>query len=47
MGWFGFDDAQRHNQDIYNTQPQEHHRSSWTHEIIAAAAGFEAMKVCC
>jgi hypothetical protein len=33
-------------QVIYNTQPTEEHKSSWTHELIAGAAGFEAMKVC-
>ncbi|KAJ3044299.1 hypothetical protein HDV00_002619 [Rhizophlyctis rosea] len=49
MGFFenllGGDHAERVNNEVYNTQNvQEHHKSSWTHEIIAGAAGFEAMK---
>ncbi|KAJ3036490.1 hypothetical protein HDV00_002699 [Rhizophlyctis rosea] len=49
MGFFenllGIGHAERVNNDVYNTQyVQEHHKSSWTHEIIAGAAGFEAMK---
>ncbi|KAI0727895.1 hypothetical protein C8Q72DRAFT_885922 [Fomitopsis betulina] len=42
---FGHDDSRQHNEQIYNTQyVPEQHQSSWTHEAIAAAAGFEAMK---
>ncbi|KZT64171.1 putative CipC-like antibiotic response protein, partial [Daedalea quercina L-15889] len=42
---FGHDDARQHNETIYNTQyVPEQHQSSWTHEAIAGAAGFEAMK---
>lgn len=42
---FGHDDSRQHNEQIYNTQyVPEQHQSSWTHQAIAAAAGFEAMK---
>ncbi|KND01293.1 uncharacterized protein SPPG_03103 [Spizellomyces punctatus DAOM BR117] len=49
MGYFenllGFGDAQQRNQEVYNTERVEHHhKSSWSHEIIAGAAGYEAMK---
>ncbi|KAG0308780.1 hypothetical protein BGZ98_006827 [Dissophora globulifera] len=35
---FGFDS---HHEEVYG---QEGHKSSWTHEIIAGAAAFAAMK---
>ncbi|TPX63617.1 hypothetical protein SpCBS45565_g06485 [Spizellomyces sp. 'palustris'] len=49
MGFFdnllGFGDAQQRNQEVYNTERVEHHhKSSWSHEVIAGAAGYEAMK---
>ena len=35
-----------HHNQVYNApqQQQEQHKSSWTHELIAGAAAFEAMK---
>ncbi|GJJ13089.1 hypothetical protein Clacol_007339 [Clathrus columnatus] len=42
---FGHDDAHNHYQDIYHTEEiQPHHKSSFTHEAIAGAAGFAAMR---
>ncbi|KAF8948697.1 hypothetical protein BGZ46_005326, partial [Entomortierella lignicola] len=35
---FGFDE---HHAEVYGT---EGHKSSWSHELIAGAAAFEAMK---
>ncbi|KAF9356309.1 hypothetical protein BGX26_005457 [Mortierella sp. AD094] len=37
---FGFDS---HHEEVYGTDASEH-KSSWTHELIAGAAAFEAMK---
>lgn len=42
---FGHREAQEAHENIYgNDNPTEEHKSSWTHEAIAGAAGFEAMK---
>lgn len=42
---FGHHEAKNANEQVYgNEQPTREHKSSWTHEIIAGAAGFEAMK---
>lgn len=40
MGLFGWDDASSANDQVYNQE----NNGSWTHELIAAAAGYEAMK---
>ncbi|KAF8583575.1 hypothetical protein K439DRAFT_1348258 [Ramaria rubella] len=42
---FGHEEAQNQYQSIYHTeQIQPHHKASFTHEAIAGAAGFAAMK---
>ncbi|KAJ3152688.1 hypothetical protein HDU86_005563 [Geranomyces michiganensis] len=42
---FGSNDAQNAHAQVYGCGAiQEHHKSSFTHEVIAGAAGFEAMK---
>ena len=42
---FGHREAEAANNQVYgNENPTAEHKSSWTHEIIAGAAGFEAMK---
>ncbi|KAI1315913.1 hypothetical protein EDD11_000227 [Mortierella claussenii] len=38
---FGFDEHERANDEVYNDKS---HKSSWSHELIAGAAAFEAMK---
>jgi hypothetical protein len=40
MGWFNHEKAN----EAYNTNPDDVNESSWTHEIVGAAAGFEAMR---
>jgi len=49
MGFFSFfshDDAKAANEEVYNYDGpvQEEHKAKWTHEFVAGAAGFEAMK---
>ncbi|OQV21890.1 hypothetical protein BV898_04103 [Hypsibius exemplaris] len=39
---FGHDDAKAAHQQVYNGS--NHHKASWTHELIAGAAGFAAMQ---
>ncbi|KAI8820398.1 uncharacterized protein EV422DRAFT_68723 [Fimicolochytrium jonesii] len=42
---FSSNDAQDAHAQVYGCgQIKEHHKSSFTHEVIAGAAGFEAMK---
>jgi len=46
MGFFDHDEGRECHQEIYGYegQVQEHHKSKFSHEAIAGAAGFEAMK---
>ncbi|CAE6404113.1 unnamed protein product [Rhizoctonia solani] len=41
MGWFSDDSAQA---DAYDQITQRPHEASWSHELIAGAAAFEAAK---
>jgi len=46
MGFFSHDDAADVHQQVYgyDGQVQEQHKSKFSHEVVAGAAGFEAMK---
>jgi len=46
MGFFDHDDAQEVHQQVYgyDGRVQEEHKGKFSHEVIAGAAGFEAMK---
>jgi len=46
MGWFDHDKAEECNQYAYgyDGRVQEEHKGKFSHELIAGAAGFEAMK---
>lgn len=42
---FGWDDASQAHQDVYGQDgPQPDNQASFTHEALAGAAGFEAMR---
>ncbi|CRG87250.1 hypothetical protein PISL3812_04267 [Talaromyces islandicus] len=41
MGIFGWDDSQKHHENVYG---QEEHKGKLSHELIAGAASFEAFK---
>lgn len=46
MGWFDHDEARNASQEVYGYegQVQEQHKGKFSHELIAGAAGFEAVK---
>ncbi|KAB8269765.1 hypothetical protein BDV30DRAFT_179610 [Aspergillus minisclerotigenes] len=45
MGWFSDDSEQaQHYERFNNYDGSEEHKASFTHELIAGAASFEAMK---
>lgn len=46
MGFFDHDDARDANEQVYGYEGevQEEHKAKFSHELIAGAAGFEAMK---
>ncbi|KAI5309777.1 hypothetical protein KEM55_002435 [Ascosphaera atra] len=41
---FGWGDAEEHHKQFYNGEEMEHHEGKFSHELIAGAASFEAMK---
>ncbi|KAI5288508.1 hypothetical protein KEM54_005158 [Ascosphaera aggregata] len=41
---FGWGEAEEHHKEFYNGQELEHHEAKFSHELIAGAASYEAMK---
>eukprot|EP00271_Cylindrocystis_brebissonii_P000223 TRINITY_DN1026_c0_g1_i1.p1 TRINITY_DN1026_c0_g1~~TRINITY_DN1026_c0_g1_i1.p1 ORF type:complete len:114 (-),score=32.45 TRINITY_DN1026_c0_g1_i1:745-1086(-) len=43
---FGWGDAEKHNDTVYNSSGEDlkQHDASFVHELIAGAAGFEALR---
>ncbi|KZZ95236.1 hypothetical protein AAP_01724 [Ascosphaera apis ARSEF 7405] len=41
---FGWGDAEENHKEFYNGEELEHHEAKFSHELIAGAASYEAMK---
>ncbi|KAI5303605.1 hypothetical protein KEM56_007375 [Ascosphaera pollenicola] len=41
---FGWHDSEKAHQDVYNGEELEHHHAKFSHNVIAGAASYQAMK---